>query len=319
MINNYNVQLMLDSGAYSAWRQGIEITLDEYIAFAKPNQGFFHTIVNLDVIPGEYGRKPTSVEVKDSAKQSYSNLKKMEEHGILAMHVFHEGERWYWLERLVDEGYTYIGISARTSNGEATKRWTGDCFEIIAKCGNGHPIRTHAFGMTNIELLREFPYYSCDSTTWRMTGAFGGVHVPRLSWQERPRANGTARGQRFRYRTHWPKIDLIQRSRVVKVTEQSRRRPAHFDNVDPSRRHDYQWYVGTWKSFNLKDVGACHLLRAAVNLDTCGFMERQLKRHFPSLTREEGVAILAATPDLHQPLMDALRGAGDRQGAGAPP
>jgi hypothetical protein len=73
---------MLDSGAYSAWRQRFVIDLDEYIAFIQNNLDYLDSYVNLDVIPGEFGRKPTSVEVEESAKQGYSNLKKMENHGL---------------------------------------------------------------------------------------------------------------------------------------------------------------------------------------------------------------------------------------------
>ncbi len=66
---------------------------------------------------------------------------------------------------------------------------------------------------------------------------------------------------------------------MVKVTERSHHRPDHFDNVPPSVRDDCRWYVGTWKRFNLEDVGDCDLLRAAANLAVFADMERQLKRH----------------------------------------
>ena len=100
----YPVKLMLDSSAYSAWKSGVEIDLDKYISYCLANQAYLDTIVNLDVIPGEFGRKPTVDEVEASAEQGYSNMKRMEEYGLSPIPVFHQGERPYWLERLIGEG-----------------------------------------------------------------------------------------------------------------------------------------------------------------------------------------------------------------------
>ena len=115
---------MVDSGAYSAWKQPKHkrkpIDLDAYISFCIANQAYIDTIVNLDVIPGEDGRKPTFGEVEDSAKKGYSNLKKMEEHGLSPIPVFHQGEDMYWLERLLGEGYIRILVVAAIYCGIGT-------------------------------------------------------------------------------------------------------------------------------------------------------------------------------------------------------
>jgi len=90
---------MLDSGAYSAWNRDETIDIDEYIAFIKKHRKLVDTYVNLDVIPGKYGRPRTQQEVEASAKLSYENLQYMKSKGLSPIPVFHQGERFHWLER----------------------------------------------------------------------------------------------------------------------------------------------------------------------------------------------------------------------------
>ena len=106
MPTSFPVNLLLDSGAFSAWRQGVRPDLDDYIAFILSNREYLGSYVNMDVIPGSWGCSP-----EESAQQSWAHLKYMEEHGLHPDPVFHQGEPIYCLERLIDAGYTRIGIS----------------------------------------------------------------------------------------------------------------------------------------------------------------------------------------------------------------
>src|SRR5260221_8934511 len=106
------VQLMLDSGAFSAWNRGEEINIKEYIAYVKRNQHLLHSHVNLDVIPGVHGQRRATDDVESSAKQSYDNLQIMKAAELRPIPVFHHGESLTWLERLLKDGEPYIGLSA---------------------------------------------------------------------------------------------------------------------------------------------------------------------------------------------------------------
>lgn len=45
--------VMVDSGAFSAWRSGMTVSLDDYVAFVKENEGRISRYVQLDVIGDE--------------------------------------------------------------------------------------------------------------------------------------------------------------------------------------------------------------------------------------------------------------------------
>src|SRR5262249_36146643 len=45
---------------------------------------------------------------------------------------------------------------------------------------DGYPVvRTHAFGITTVEIVHRYPWTSCDSTTWLLLAGIGIVMIPR--------------------------------------------------------------------------------------------------------------------------------------------
>ena len=85
---------MLDSGAFSVWNMGKTIDIYKYIEFIKEND--IEIYFNLDVIGDVEGTK--------------KNQKIMEDNGLNPIPVFHYGEPFEYLDWLVEQGYTYIGI-----------------------------------------------------------------------------------------------------------------------------------------------------------------------------------------------------------------
>ena len=51
------------------------------------------------------------------------------------------------------------------------------CFSIIQNSDNPN-VKTHAFGMTSLDVLERFPLTSADSTSWIMCAANGGIYTP---------------------------------------------------------------------------------------------------------------------------------------------
>lgn len=174
------VRLMCDSGAFSAQYFGESIDLDAYIAFLKINKDLIDTYVNLDVIPGEFRKAANQAQVEASAKASYDNLQYMKRKGLSPIPVFHQGERFYWLERLLGDGEPYIGLS--TVKGlfiNDQRRWLDAAFTIVTN-GDGTPkVMTHGFGITAFPLMFRYPWTTVDSTTWSLTAGYGKVLVPR--------------------------------------------------------------------------------------------------------------------------------------------
>ena len=178
-MNKPKIKLMLDSGAFSAWKQGLTINLDEYIAYIKRNEQWLHTYVNLDVIPGAPGRRATQEEMEAAAKASYVNLKKMHKAGLSPMPVFHMGESFDWLHRLLDDGEEYIGIGGMgnaTNNGQI--HFLDRVFTILTDQAGEAMVKTHGLGVASFILLKRYPWTTCDATSWVLTAAMGSIYVP---------------------------------------------------------------------------------------------------------------------------------------------
>lgn len=230
-----STDFLIDSGAFSAWKLGSPIDIGEYAEFLEANQSLYDRCVNLDVIPGRFAKKPTVSEVEDSAAKSWKNLEYLQRRGLRPIPVFHQGENYYWLERMIKEGYDYIGISPDNGKMIAQKReWMDEVFDHITV--GGLPIvKTHGFAVTSIDMIFRYPWKSIDSATWIVLGAFGGTFVPRYG------ANGFMY-DRSPYVVH-----------VSSTDSSSLRTGSHFYNYSKAmQRRIEQFFNG--EGYDLKDV-----------------------------------------------------------------
>lgn len=172
---------LLDSGAFSAWRRGAEINLNDYISYCKRHKDIVDAYVALDAIPGEAGKMDHSqAAIEKSAAKSYENTQLMKAAGLSPIPVFHQGERFEWLDRMLQDGETYVGISPylRSHQNEIIK-WMDKCFSRITDLSGRPLIKTHGFGVTASVLCRRYPWHSVDSTSWSVGGGYGSILVPR--------------------------------------------------------------------------------------------------------------------------------------------
>lgn len=174
------VRLMLDSGAYSAWRAEGAIDVKDYIAYCVQNKHLLNVVVNLDVIPGHpRSHYTTTDQVEESAKKSYANHQRMKEAGLPSIPVFHQGERVHWLEQMLRDGETYIGLGPRTFYPTSEKmRWLNSVFNVITDADGAPLVKTHGFACTSLSLISSYPWRSVDSTTWSLTPGYGMIIVP---------------------------------------------------------------------------------------------------------------------------------------------
>jgi hypothetical protein len=154
-------RLFLDCGAYSAMKQGKQVDLDAYIEFVKNHKEGLTIFAALDVIGGD-------------PEDTLKNCLYMEEHGVHPVPVYHGGEDWKYLDYYA-ERYDYIalgGIAGLVVNKNNIKNLMDHIFHKYPN----H--KFHAFGITILDILREFPFYSADSTSWLMSGAMGSIMTP---------------------------------------------------------------------------------------------------------------------------------------------
>lgn len=171
----------LDSGAYSAWSRGTAIDLDEYIAFIKANIDLIEVYACLDSIPGAPGRNATIKERVTAAETSWTNYLYMVSEGLDPLPVFHYGEDFKYLERMLDYGCPYLGIGGLVGIPSINRRnWLDRLFTRLTDDSGMPIVKTHGFGMTAVPLVFRYPWYSIDSTTWIKITASGGIYLPAL-------------------------------------------------------------------------------------------------------------------------------------------
>ena len=176
-----NNKLFIDSGAYSAWSKNKPIDVDDYIKFINENTDKFTLFASVDDIPGELRRKPTLWEQRESPAKSWHNYLYMREQvkdKDKLLPVFHIGEDFRHLQNMLDatfngEHIPYIGLGGTVGLACTVKEdWYKQCFKIIQQSSNAN-VKVHAFGMTNLEILENYPFESADSTTWLMAAING--------------------------------------------------------------------------------------------------------------------------------------------------
>lgn len=165
MGKKHKIDLFLDSGAFSAFTQKIEIDIYEYIKFIKENKKYINVYANLDVIGDAVG--------------TLKNQKIMEKAGLHPIPCFHFKEDFSYLENYVDN-YEYIALGGVAQAGRKVTEWMDLCFDVI--CGkNGKPkTKVHGFAVTSLRLMLRYPWYSVDSTSWVTTGRMGSVYIPKM-------------------------------------------------------------------------------------------------------------------------------------------
>lgn len=159
--------IFLDSGAFSMFTQGIQVDLKAYAQYIKDNQDIIHVASSLDVIG------------QGHEQDSYDNVKTLESYGVRIQPVHHARDQDHWLQKYLDEGYDYIFLGGMVPEStDYLRRWLDRMWEKYLMHPDGSPrVRVHGFGLTQIELMQRFPWFSVDSTSWVMTSRFGGIYL----------------------------------------------------------------------------------------------------------------------------------------------
>jgi hypothetical protein len=175
-----NSKLILDSEAYSAYTESkrrkekglknweVKIDIDEYIQFIQAKKRYLDYYVNLDVI--------------NQPRESFENFLYMKKKGLDPRPVFHteyaERDIGYLEYYLNHCNYIGIGAIADMTTKERIEKldplWASNLTD-----NNGYPrAKFHAFGIGSVAILKRYPWFSADATTWAIDGGFGSVLVP---------------------------------------------------------------------------------------------------------------------------------------------
>jgi hypothetical protein len=179
------IKLILDSGAFTAWTKRVKIDIDKYIDFALKHQSKLTHIANLDVIPGTFGQKVLSVQdIEQSAAKGWSNYQYMLKKGVSKdklMHIFHQGENFKWLHKLMNSRPTYIGLSPANDRVSTVRaEWLKKCMNVVCDKEGKPLVKFHGYAATSFKLMKRFPWSSVDSASWRILAGYGKIYVPQV-------------------------------------------------------------------------------------------------------------------------------------------
>ena len=160
-----DISLFLDSGAFSAFTKGVHIDIQEYIGFIKENERYIDVYANLDVI--------------GDAEATLKNQRIMEDAGLNPLPCFHYGDDIFYLHTYLQEhDYIALGGMVPISTNDLA-HWLDNLFSNFLCDKKGNPIvKVHGFGLTSLKLLRRYPWYSVDSTSWVMASRMGTIYIP---------------------------------------------------------------------------------------------------------------------------------------------
>lgn len=151
-------EVFIDSGAFSAETKGVVINIDDYCEFIKYTGAT--TYASLDVI--------------GDAKQTRYNTEYMiKEHGLKPLPTFHMGSTIEDLEALMNV-YPYICLGGLVFSPKIVAHCDRVWHYILTHQPN---LRVHGFGLTNIELMKRYPWYSVDSSSYKSCRRYGRQNV----------------------------------------------------------------------------------------------------------------------------------------------
>lgn len=236
-----NIQLFMDSGAFSAYTKNEEVNLEDYITFIKKYRQYIDVYANLDVIA-------EGDDYKKAAEQTLKNQRQMEEAGLDPLPVFHYGEPYSYLDYYIQK-YNYIALGGLVgSSNDKLIHWLNECFSKHICGPDGLPkVKVHAFGVTSLKIMLRYPWYSVDSTSWVVMGRNGKIMVP------------IYRDGKFVYDENSLKISVSQRSPDLMKKGQ------HINNVTQKTRDVILKYIDQ-KGYKLgkssfHTVDASHVLK----------------------------------------------------------
>lgn len=228
-----NVEVFLDSGAFSAWSLGVDINLPQYCQYIKDN---------LDILRKEDGIVMASVldGIGDPLK-TYQNQLAMEELGAKPLPCFHYGEDERYLEYYI-KNYDYITLGGMVGKSTVLLyKWLDKIWGQYLTDGAGKPrLKVHAFGITSIPIMERYPWFSVDSSSWIQSAAFGTIVTP-----EYGTLNVSSKSpSRHKQGQHATTLSQLEQDKVLQYLEKCGFTYERLSNVYESRAAFNLWAYG---------------------------------------------------------------------------
>lgn len=166
-IERFGARVFLDSGAFTAFTKKIKVDLREYATWIQRNHDLIEYAANFDEIG--VGKE----------RQSYDNWRLLAKMGAKTIPVHHARDHDDWLLRYLDEGVTHLALGGMVPEStEYLRTWLDRIWSRYLTHPDGSPrIKVHGFGMTVVDLMTRYPWYSVDSTSWVLISRYGSILI----------------------------------------------------------------------------------------------------------------------------------------------
>jgi hypothetical protein len=101
--------------------------------------------------------------------------------GVQPLPCFHYGEDERYLEHYI-ANYEYITLGGMVPiSKEQLRHWLDRIWSRYLTDKDGLPVRkVHGFGLTRLGLLKRYPWYSIDSSSWVQAASTGAIMIPEI-------------------------------------------------------------------------------------------------------------------------------------------
>ena len=203
-IRRDGVKVFLDSGAFSGFTQGVNIDLAKYCQYIKANGDLIEQVDGIPLYSVLDG-------IGDPLK-TYQNQMEMERLGTRPLPCFHYGEDERYLDYYL-ANYEYITLGGMVAVGtKQLVHWLDRIWEKHLVDGTGRPkVRVHGFGLTTMSLVKRYPWFSVDSSSWVQTARTGGM----MMYPEGKNIQVSARSPHIKVEgQHLDSLPLAQRTAI---------------------------------------------------------------------------------------------------------
>ncbi len=153
--NASKMRLLIDSGAFTAWKAGKPIALDDYCKF----------IEGMPVEPWRY----FTLDVIGDAAGTMRNYEAMLARGFKPMPIFTRGEDASVLEDYYKTSEV-VGIGGLVGTQENKGFVNGIMKRVAGR-------KVHLLGFTNLEYVKFYKPYMCDSSSWQSGPRYGAIRL----------------------------------------------------------------------------------------------------------------------------------------------
>jgi hypothetical protein len=153
--NQDDIRFLLDSGAFTAWKAGKTIQVDDYCKF----------IESLPFKPWRY----FTLDVIGDPEKSFKNYELMLSRGFKPIPIFTRGEDI----KMIDEYYKtsdVVGIGGLVGT-QGNKGFVKGIMNVVGDR------KVHWLGFTNDNFVIHYKPYSIDSSSWTMGGRFAHISL----------------------------------------------------------------------------------------------------------------------------------------------